>query len=406
MRATRSLILAFSRVFRRFLSATRRRLFIADIVQSRHIMGGSWRPKSALAPTNPFDALHRVVERSIAGGIPAVACAIGDRDGTRWQRFAGRVDSRPDAATVTPSHRFDLASLTKVIVAMPVILSLVESGDLHLGWRVSDLLPDFAGDGKHDVTVAQLLTHTSGLPAHLPFWQSGDAAGAIRHRVLATPLESKPGTTVTYSDLGYMTLGFLAEAIYERPLDEIARAVTSAPLDLSGATYRPRDIGVECVASEVVEDRGGLILGEVHDENAMALGGIAGHAGLFATLDDVSKVARFWAGGGTPNGRHFLSDATVNAAVRDHTLHIDPRSSRGYGWVRSPNPFAIPNDLASICAFSHTGFTGTSIMIDPTWGIWAVFLTNRVNPTRHGDSPTRIRAARATFHNAAWAALT
>ena len=94
----------------------------------------------------------------------------------------------------------------------------------------------------------------------------------------------------------------------------------------------------------------------------------------------------------------------MTAAVADHTSRIDPQSARGYGWVRTPNPFAIPNDLASHRAFSHTGFTGTSLMVDPDWGIWAVLLTNRVNPTRHGDSPARIRAARATFHAAAWAA--
>jgi CubicO group peptidase (beta-lactamase class C family) len=347
-----------------------------------------------------------VVDKSIASGIPAVAAAIGDRGGTRWQRIEGRVDSRPDAPPVTPTHRFDLASLTKVMVTMPVIMNLVESGDLHLAWKVADILSTFAGDGKHDVTVAQLLTHTSGLPAHRPFWHGESDADDVRHRVLATPIETPPGTTVTYSDLGYMTLGFLAESIHGRSLDTISRSVALGPLNLVGATFRPRDIGAESVATEIVEDRGGLVVGEVHDENALALGGVAGHAGLFATLDDVSKVARFWAGGGAPNGQRFLSNATVTAAVTDRTSHIDPRSSRGYGWVRSPNPFAVPNDLASSHAFSHTGFTGTSIMIDPHWGIWAVLLTNRVNPTRHGDSPARIRATRAAFHSAAWGALT
>jgi CubicO group peptidase (beta-lactamase class C family) len=256
------------------------------------------------------------------------------------------------------------------------------------------------------VTVAQLLTHSSGLPAHIPFWHDGDDPDVIRNRVLATPLETAPGTKVTYSDVGYLTLGFLVEEIFGCRLDVVAREVVATSLDMGGALYRPLDLGVECVATEVVEDRGGLIVGEVHDENANALRGIAGHAGLFGTLDDVVKVARFWAGGGTASGRRFLSDATRVAAIADRTSHIDPGASRGYGWVRSPNPFAIPNDLASPNAFSHTGFTGTSIMVDPHWGIWAVLLTNRVNPTRHGDSPARIRATRATFHGAAWASLT
>ena len=362
-------------------------------VPSHHVDGG-------------FDALDRVVSRAIAGGIPAIAGAVGDRDGTRWRRIDGHVHSLPGAAVVTPAHRFDLASLTKVVVTMPTILHLVESGDLHLGWKVTDVLPEFTGDGKQDVTIAQLLTHASGLPAHIPFWLGGDDPEVVRARIMATPLEAAPGTSVNYSDLGYMTLGFLAEAIHGRRLHDIARDGVYAPLGIVGATFRPRDTGVECVATEYVEDRGGLVVGEVHDENAMALGGIAGHAGLFATLDDVATVARFWAGGGTSTGRRFLSGATVATAIADHTALVDPRASRGYGWVRTPNPFAIPNDLASPRAFSHTGFTGTSIMVDPDWGIWSVLLTNRVNPTRHGDSPARIRATRATFHGAAWAALT
>lgn len=357
-------------------------------------------------PFDPFDALNRVVSRAIQGGIPAVAAAVGDRDGTRWRRVAGRVETGLGADALADSHRFDLASLTKVIVAMPAVMRLVETGDLHLGWKVSGILPEFSGDGKHEVTVAQLLTHTSGLPAHVPFWEAGDDIDTVRHRVLSTPLHASPGTAVTYSDLGYMTLGFLVEAIHGCPLSDIAQDHVFGPLGLGGATYRPQDHAIECVATEVVADRGGLLRGVVHDENAFALGGVAGHAGLFATLDDVAKVAQFWSGGGTSTGRRFLSGSSVTAAVADHTSRIDPQSARGYGWVRTPNPFAIPNDLASHRAFSHTGFTGTSLMVDPDWGIWAVLLTNRVNPTRHGDSPARIRAARATFHAAAWAALT
>ena len=402
----RALILAFSRVFRRFFRATRRRLFIGAIVQSMHAMPDALHAAPRHFPFDPFEALNRAVSRAIQGGIPAVAAAVGDRDGTRWRRVAGRVETGLGADALADSHRFDVASLTKVIVAMPTVMRLVETGDLHLGWKVSGILPAFSGDGKHEVTVAQLLTHTSGLPAHVPFWEAGDDIDTVRHRVLSTPLQASPGTAVTYSDLGYMTLGFLVEAIHGCPLSDIAQDHVFGPLGLGGATYRPQDHAIECVATEVVADRGGLLRGVVHDENAFALGGVAGHAGLFATLDDVAKVAQFWSGGGTSTGRRFLSGSSVTAAVADHTSRIDPQSARGYGWVRTPNPFAIPNDLASHRAFSHTGFTGTSLMVDPDWGIWAVLLTNRVNPTRHGDSPARIRAARATFHAAAWAALT
>ncbi len=365
-------------------------------------MTGTSAPKGSRG----FDALDRIVDRAVAGGISAVAGAVGDRDGTRWRRLAGHVRAQPGAAPLSPVDRFDLASLTKVLVAMPLVLRLVESGDLHLGKKVADLVPEFAGDGKGDITVAHLLTHASGLPAHVPFWRERSDVASVRARVLATPLVAPPATAITYSDLGYMILGFLIERIHGRPLDEVARKEAFAPLGLEGATFRPKDAGLPYVATEVVEERGGLVAGEVHDENAMALGGIAGHAGLFGTLDDVVRVARFWAGGGTTTGARWLSGASMAAAMADQTSSIDPSAARGLAWVRTPNPFAIPNDLASPHAVSHTGFTGTSIMVDPTWGTWAVLLTNRVHPTRHGDSPARIRETRATFHGAAWAALT
>ncbi|NDF54072.1 MAG: serine hydrolase, partial [Proteobacteria bacterium] len=262
----------------------------------------------------------------------------------------------------------------------------------------------FEAGGKDAITIGQLLTHTSGLPAHVQFWQTATCASDVRRAVLAIHPATAPDLEVVYSDLGFMTLAFILEEITGLPIDKLAAKNLFEPLGLKGTGFCPEQ-GAPCVATEVVAERGGTVVGTVHDENAHALNGVAGHAGLFAPIGDVARLAMMWAREGTVDGVRCLKRVSVKAAIRDHTSWISPRSARGLGWVRSPNPFWAPADLASPASYGHTGFTGTSVLIDPELDAWVVLLTNRVHPTRHGDSPTRIRALRAAVQNASIAAL-
>ena len=365
------------------------------------------------ATGDPFDAgsstrfasLDRLArDATMHRSFAAVAIAVGRRSGIEWQSVNGHAELTPEPRLLHESHLFDLASLTKVLVTVPLVLQLVEAGHLHLGQRVASILPQFETGGKDAITIGQLLTHTSGLPAHVQFWQTATCASYVRHSVLATHPATAPDLEVVYSDLGFMTLAFILEEVTGLTIDELAAKNLFEPLGLKGTGFCPEQ-GAPCVATEVVAERGGTVVGTVHDENAHALNGVAGHAGLFAPIGDVARLAMMWAREGTVDGVRCLSRASVTAATRDHTSWISPRSARGLGWVRSPNPFWAPADLASPGAYGHTGFTGTSVLIDPELDAWVVLLTNRVHPTRHGDSPARIRALRAAVQNASIAAL-
>lgn len=352
-----------------------------------------------------FGSLDRLARHATTlGSFASVAIAIGGRTGTAWQSVYGHAELTPETRLLQASHRFDLASLTKVFVTLPLVLQMIEAGRLHLGQRVATILPAFEAGGKDSITIGQLLTHTSGLPAHIQFWQTAMSPGDVKRAILATLPASAPDLDVVYSDLGFMTLAFILEEVTGLALDELASKNLFEPLGLSETGFCPEP-DISCVATEFVTERGGTVVGKVHDENANALSGVAGHAGVFASIGDVARLATLWVREGSIDGVRCLSRASVKAATRDHTSWMNPRASRGLGWVRAPNPFWVPVDLASPGSYGHTGFTGTSVLIDPELDAWVVLLTNRVHPTRHGDSLARIRALRANVQNAAIAAL-
>src|SRR5436190_19007410 len=267
------------------------------------------------------------------------------------------------------------------------------------------LVPGAAG--KEDVTVRHLMTHTSGLPAWANLYARSAAPQDVLDAICRAPLERPAGAAVVYSDVGYITLGAVVAAIGGAPLDVLAQRDVFGPLDMRDTQFRPPEgLRARCVSTEVVPERGGTLRGVVHDENAAAMGGVSGHAGLFSTCRDLERFCRLWLGLGVLDGQRLLSPATVRAATRDQTRPVpgSPRR-RGLGWVLQPNPLWVPSDLCSPAAYRHTGFTGPSLLIDPGPGIFAVLLTNRVHPTRGDNSAERIRTVRACFHNAVWTAL-
>jgi len=351
-----------------------------------------------------FDLLRRSVEDGL---VPGATAAVGTADGTLRAEAYGWAQLSPRRRRLKIDMIFDCASLTKIVVTTTLALQAIEEGALFLNQRAASLVPEFGAAGKDGVTVRHLLTHTSGLPA----WIDLSARAKTRQQALdvvwSTPLARPTETEVVYSDLGFITLGEIVSRALGGPLDRLARERIFDPLRMERARFTPASaLHKDCVSTEVVEDRGGTVTGSVHDENCARLGGVAGHAGLFATLSDLERYSRMWLGSGQLEGRRLLSGATVAAATRDQTYGIEPRSRRGLGWVLQPNGYWPAADLASPTSFSHTGFTGTSLVIDPERGLYAVLLTNRVHPTRGGDSADRIRTVRARFHNAAWSELT
>jgi CubicO group peptidase (beta-lactamase class C family) len=333
------------------------------------------------------------VERAIAcGPIPGAVAAIGDRADERMACF-GRIEA--DGAAVTPDTWYDLASLTKVVCTTPLVLDAIAAGRLDPRSTVRELLPEVAwlqsSPNLGDASLLRLATHTSGLPAWQPLYTLGLDRPTLLARVLHTPLEQAPGAIV-YSDLGFIVLGHILERVFEQPLEVQARGLYARlGLDKHVAFAPPTDAPV--APTEVCPWRSRLLRGEVHDENAASLGGVAGHAGLFATLRGVCGYAR-----ALLNGR-LHSSAVLDYLSREHAREDQPGGlRRGFGWSLT-SPGWSGGDLIGGRSIGHTGFTGTGVWIDLERGRYTVLLTNRVHPSRHVNSG--IESVRRAFNHAA-----
>jgi CubicO group peptidase (beta-lactamase class C family) len=291
---------------------------------------------------------------------------------------------------MTAGTVFDLASLTKVVATLPTLLYLADRGEIGLDQPVSRYLPGFVGPGKSEVTIRQLLLHISGLPAERRYYLHLRDATEILTAALAEPLVAEPGIVFCYSDVGFIALGELAAAVAGCGLDELVQDVVCTPLGLTSTRYRPpAEWAGRIAATEIVGGTGpcgwsggsweaGLTggtgrakVGVVHDENAEALGGVAGHAGLFGTAADLARYAAAWAGNGSP------MEGLRAEALRCQTEGLGGR--RGLGWGLRGDKYDNMGDGWPATGAGHTGFTGTSLSVDPHSGLWAVLLTNAVH---------------------------
>lgn len=305
------------------------------------------------------------------GTVPGAVLAAGVGRGEPLVLHAAG-HAQDDAAgqrPMTAGTVFDLASLTKVTATLPCVLHLAAGGAVGLDDPVARHLPAFCGRGKDQVTVRQLLAHTSGLPSHRPYHQ------ALRGRpvaaaALAEPLVAVPGEEFCYSDVGFVVLGELAAAVAGCGLGQLTQEVVCAPLGMSACYLPPGEWAPRIAATEQVA--GLAKVGVVHDENAGALGGVAGHAGLFGTAADLARYATAWLTS-TP----FLPDELRAEALRCQTAGLDGR--RGLGWGLRGDRWDNMGPGWPASGAGHTGFTGTSLSIDPVTGLWAVLLTNAVH---------------------------
>lgn len=348
-----------------------------------------------------MDGARVVLRQAIEARVfPGAVVEAGDREGTLAAIVEGRLTYDIDAAPAALDTVYDLASLTKVLSATTNAMGLVDEGRLGLDDRVGRWIGGWSGGDRDGVTVRHLLDHSSGLPAHRRYFDRLQGRREFERAICAEPLEYAPGSQSLYSDLGFMLLGFVLEEAGGGSLDDQFDRWRTRELGTGAVLqYRPPDQWLSRVApTEIDPWRGRLLSGEVHDENAASLGGVAAHAGLFGDAASVGAVARWWlrrvgAGNdGRPGDRAELPGLFV-------TPTGVPGSSRALGWD-TMRPTSSCGSRLSPAAFGHTGFTGTSLWIDPAWrpaGLYVVFLTNRVHPSREGDGMTRVRQA---LHNA------
>ena len=326
-----------------------------------------------------------VVERAIAAGpIPGAAAAVDDQ-------VACFGVTEPGGARVTDETWYDLASLTKVLCTVPLLLDRVARGLLDPRAPLRELLPEAAwmqpAPSLADARLIELVTHTSGLPAWQPFYTLGLDRATLLAKVLQAPLADTHGRIV-YSDLGYILLGHLLERHAGRPLEEQAAELYRRLGLADQLGFEPKG---ECAPTERCPWRGRLLRGEVHDENASAMGGVSGHAGLFGTLEGVVGFAK---------ALLELPAPVLDYLAREHARGEDGER-RGFGWMLA-FPGWSGGDLCSSRTVGHTGFTGTGLWVDLERGRRTVLLTNRVHPTRHAE--TGIVGLRRAFNHAAFAA--
>ena len=335
--------------------------------------------------------LDSIVTAAIADhASPGAAIAVGRNGRLAYLRGYGSMDWNAGAsADVDAGTLYDVASLTKVIATTTVAMMLEESGQLDLDLTVASYLPEFNAPDKSAITVRQLLIHRGGLEPFAALFLNHRGRDAYLAQINWRPLASVPGTNTVYSDWDMILLQLVMERIMRKSLDALADEMVFRPLGMSDTRFTPPAALLSRIApTEIDTLRGGLVRGFVHDENAWAMGGVAGHAGLFSTARDLSLFAQMMLDGGELNGVRILRRATIER----WTARQGPESSRGLGWD-TPASGSSAGSFFSPRSFGHTGFTGTSIWIDPGKKLFLVLLTNRVNPTRNNMKIGPLRRA-------------
>ena len=341
--------------------------------------------------------IDHVIMRGIqAGGYPGAAVVVGRKGAAVWERGFGRLSWTSESAPVTATQTlFDLASLTKVVGTTTALMILFDEGKVGLDDPVSKYIPQFAGGEKDFVTVRHLLEHRSGLPAGRDLWRLARTPEEARAAVIETPLSYHPGQYVEYSDLGADMLGFVVEAASGQRLDQFLAQRVWGPLGMTDTFFRPADsLFYRIAPTEINPPRGYPLRGEVHDENAFTLGGIAGHAGLFSSAADLAVFAQMMLNGGEYNGTRIIADSTVGIFT------TRAARTRALGWDTCGGDGSCGNYLSER-AYGHTGFTGTSLWIDPDRDMFVILLTNRVHAARARRPAKVIADVRADLSDAA-----
>ncbi|WP_268625095.1 serine hydrolase domain-containing protein [Paenibacillus alvei] len=350
------------------------------------------------------DACALIDDAITSGDIPGAVSLIW-YGGHAFEYARGHaVDTDKHRIPVTIDTIYDCASLTKIVVTLPLLLMLVESDKLNLDDPVAMHMPEFSGNGKDSITIRQLLAHTSGLPPHRDLYSDGWSPDEIARHLDRMEVEYPPGAGCQYSCLGYIVLGRLIERVCGESLASAVERMLLKPLGMVDSGFNPPQEARSRIAATEYDSRlEEHCWGRVHDENAAALGGVAGNAGLFASARDLVRYARLWVSKAELHGAegNLLSDRVIQEALCCQTSNI-PNAKRGLGWVLQGDTADFAGTGWSASSFGHTGFTGTSIWIDPERDIVVVLLTNRV----HYGRDKSISELRRQFHEAVLAAIT
>ncbi|MFC2947294.1 serine hydrolase [Virgibacillus sediminis] len=348
----------------------------------------------------PLEKIDSVMENHIDQGTMPGAVTLVARKGHIVQHEAyghaylyeddkGNMADEPIA--MEKDTIFDLASISKIFTSTAAMI-LYEQGAFYLDDPVARYLPEFGANGKENVTIQQLMTHTSGFTAWIPLYTIGDSREQRIQHVLQHPLENEPGATYTYSDLNMIALGALVEELSGKRLDDFVYEQITGPLGMKNTMYNPpKEFKKRIAATEYQTGIGrSLVWGEVHDENAWSLDGVAGHAGVFSTAEDLAKLAHMFLEEGRYGGKQILQPETVKLLTENQIPEF-PGNDHGLGWELMQGWYM--DGLSEPDTIGHTGYTGTSLVISQNNDTIAILLTNRVHPSRETASTNLVRQA-------------
>ena len=363
-----------------------------------------------LVSTQQLAQMDGVIAGEIANKrLPGAVVVVGRKGKIVWRKSYGDRALEPAREAMTTDTIFDLASLTKVVATATSIMILVERGKLRLNDPVSLYIPELKGEGRERITLEQLLTHVSGYAPDFDLRERWTGYDEAIKRLIKEPLRNPSGTRFTYSDIGFITLGEVVARVGGMPLDQFARKNIFVPLRMTNTAFRPSP-ALKARIAPTEKRRGQLsylgdsgmdagtegeawLRGEVHDPTSYRMNGVAGHAGLFSTADDLAIYCQMILNGGSYHGVRILSPLTVAEMTRPRVVSSSG-NTRGLGWDMNTSYSTNRGDLFPLGSFGHTGFTGTSLWIDPASQMFVVFLSNRVHPDGKGDvGPLRGRVA-------------
>ncbi|HEV3513666.1 MAG TPA: serine hydrolase [Candidatus Sulfotelmatobacter sp.] len=338
--------------------------------------------KSAPKADVRLSQVDSIINQAVAdGNIPGAVLLVGHNGKVVYRKAYGYRELEPKRVPMTVDTIFDLASLTKVIATTTAVMQLVEQGKVRLNDPLAKYLPDFAQNGKEDITIRQLLTHYSGLAPDLDLTTPWEGKNTAYQLAEVEPPETTPGSGFVYSDINFIMLGALVEKVSGEPLDIYAEQHIFAPLKMTHTRFLPPASWRPKIAPTQYDENNHMLWGVVHDPTARRMGGVAGHAGLFSTADDLAKFAQALLNGGDG----ILSPLTVAKMTSPQTPPSAP-ILRGFGWDID-SPFSSNRgDLLPVGSYGHTGWTGTSIWIDPTTKTYIILLTNSVHPRGKGNA--------------------
>jgi len=350
--------------------------------------------------------IRELIDAAVAdGAFPCASIIAGTPYEILFEYYTGNRSIYPKTAPLDNNTLFDIASLTKVLATVPLAMMFIDTGRISLADKVTEYLPEFLTNSGREIKLGQLLTHTAGCTPHLPLFDMccnyEDAISMIaKDGILHTP-----GAQVLYSDLGFIIMGRVLEITGKDTLDNLFMKYLYQPLDMHNTSFRPLSDNI--ALTEKDPKTGSYLNGVVHDENAKFFGGVSGHAGLFSNAADISKFAVMLLRYGKACMKQIISEASVRAMTRNYTYRLG--EDRGLGWSlkaeRIPGTDSYSSaggDLATPGSYGHTGFTGTSIWLDNTLGVYIICLTNRVH---YGRENVKIIRFRRLLHNMFFASL-